>query len=151
MLNEAAMSAGIGLQICQQFCGINTVMYYTPTILRLAGVRSNRTALLLSMGPAAVNALGTIAGMFLIDRIGRRYLRCLPGYPNTNAYPHLDKTCRKVHRFKLIGLRKCFNVFLLNTAWNQSVRKLPRTNSWRVILICHCHRPHCRSWRGLGS
>lgn len=48
-------------------------MYYTPTVLRLAGVTSNRTALLLSMGPAAVNAMGTIVGMILIDRVGRRW------------------------------------------------------------------------------
>ena len=48
-------------------------MYYTPTLLRLAGVTSNRSALLLSMGPAAVNAGGTVAGMLLIDRVGRRW------------------------------------------------------------------------------
>ncbi len=62
----------MGLQIWQQLCGINTVMYYTPTILTLSGVRSNRMALLISMGPAAVNMCGTIVGMALIDKAGRR-------------------------------------------------------------------------------
>ena len=47
-------------------------MYYTPSIILLAGVDDSRTALLISMGPAAVNAGGTIVGMFCIDRIGRR-------------------------------------------------------------------------------
>ena len=64
--------AGVGLQALQQLCGINTVMYFTPTLLKLAGFRDNRTALLVSMGPAAVNALGTLLGMYLIDRSGRR-------------------------------------------------------------------------------
>jgi len=33
-------------------------MYYTPSIILLAGVEDSRTALLISMGPAAVNAAG---------------------------------------------------------------------------------------------
>jgi hypothetical protein len=33
-------------------------MYYTPSIILLAGVENSRTALLISMGPAAVNAAG---------------------------------------------------------------------------------------------
>ncbi|CAI9763382.1 unnamed protein product [Fraxinus pennsylvanica] len=39
--------AGVGLQIFQQFVGINTMMYYSPTIVQLAGFASNQTALLL--------------------------------------------------------------------------------------------------------
>lgn len=43
------LMAGVGLQIFQQFVGINTVMYYSPTIVQLAGFASNQTALLLSL------------------------------------------------------------------------------------------------------
>lgn len=64
--------AGVGLQVLQQACGINTVMYFLVSILSLAGISSNRTALLVAMGPAAVNAIGTVVGMALIDRAGRR-------------------------------------------------------------------------------
>ena len=39
-------SAGVGLQVLQQLAGINTVMYYTPAILELAGIHDNRSALL---------------------------------------------------------------------------------------------------------
>jgi Sugar (and other) transporter len=56
--------AGLGLQVLQQLCGINTVMYFTPAILELAGFQDKRTALLMAMLPAGVNATGTVAGMW---------------------------------------------------------------------------------------
>ncbi|CAL9777809.1 unnamed protein product [Musa acuminata subsp. burmannicoides] len=69
-----AFLAGAGLQAFQQFTGINTVMYYSPTIVQMAGFTSNQLALLLSLIVAAMNAAGTIVGIFLIDRCGRRRL-----------------------------------------------------------------------------
>lgn len=69
-----ALIAGVGMQIFQQLVGINTVMYYSPSIMELAGFASHRIALLLSLVVAGVNALGTIAGILLIDRSGRRKL-----------------------------------------------------------------------------
>ena len=49
-------------------------MYYSPTIMQMAGFTSNRLALLLSLITAGLNAIGTVIGMHLIDRIGRRHL-----------------------------------------------------------------------------
>ncbi|XP_042438176.1 inositol transporter 1-like [Zingiber officinale] len=69
-----AFLAGAGLQAFQQFTGINTVMYYSPTIVQMAGFTSNQLALLLSLIVAGMNAAGTILGIFLIDRCGRRRL-----------------------------------------------------------------------------
>lgn len=69
-----AFLAGAGLQAFQQFTGINTVMYYSPTIVQMAGFRSNQLALLLSLIVAAMNAAGTIVGIYLIDHVGRRRL-----------------------------------------------------------------------------
>ncbi|KAI8524425.1 hypothetical protein RHMOL_Rhmol13G0149300 [Rhododendron molle] len=66
--------AGVGLQVFQQFVGINTVMYYSPTIVQLAGFASNQTALLLSLVTAGLNALGTIVSIYFIDRMGRKKL-----------------------------------------------------------------------------
>ncbi|EIE20094.1 general substrate transporter [Coccomyxa subellipsoidea C-169] len=71
---RAQLHIGVGLQVLQQLAGINTVMYYTPVILELAGLHDKRTALLVAMAPAAVNALGTVVGMVAIDRCGRRKL-----------------------------------------------------------------------------
>lgn len=72
-----ALIAGVGLQIFQQFVGINTVMYYSPTIIQLAGYASNQTALLLSLVTAGLNALGSIVSIYFIDRTGRKKLLIL--------------------------------------------------------------------------
>lgn len=66
--------AGMGLQFFQQFVGINTVMYYSPTIVQLAGFASNRTALLLSLITSGLNAFGSILSIYFIDKTGRKKL-----------------------------------------------------------------------------
>ncbi|KAL2563644.1 hypothetical protein AAZV13_20G203600 [Glycine max] len=69
-----AFLAGAGLQAFQQFIGINTVMYYSPTIVQMAGFQSNELALLLSLIVAGMNAAGSVLGIYLIDHAGRRKL-----------------------------------------------------------------------------
>ncbi|MCO5600879.1 hypothetical protein L7F22_054996 [Adiantum nelumboides] len=71
---RSALVVGVGLQVFQQFVGINTVMYYSPSIMQMAVFTSNRLAMTLSLITSGFNALGTVAGMYLIDRIGRRRL-----------------------------------------------------------------------------
>ena len=66
--------AGVGLQVFQQFVGINTVMYYSPTIVQLAGFASNQTALALSLVTSGLNAMGSIVSIYFIDRTGRKKL-----------------------------------------------------------------------------
>ncbi|KAL6562311.1 Inositol transporter 4 [Orobanche gracilis] len=66
--------AGITVQVAQQFVGINTVMYYSPTIVQLAGFASNKTALALSLITSGLNAIGSIVSMAFVDRYGRRRL-----------------------------------------------------------------------------
>ncbi|KAF3970811.1 hypothetical protein CMV_005514 [Castanea mollissima] len=48
-------------------------MYYSLTIIQLAGIASNQTALL-SLVTSGLNALGSIASIYFIDRTGRRKL-----------------------------------------------------------------------------
>ena len=69
-----ALVAGVGLQVFQQLVGINTVMYYSPTIVQLAGFASNQTALALSLVTSGLNALGSIVSIYFIDRTGRKKL-----------------------------------------------------------------------------
>ncbi|KAK4266507.1 hypothetical protein QN277_027414 [Acacia crassicarpa] len=78
---RAAFFVGAGLQIFQQATGISIIMYYSPTIIEMAGFGSNQQALLLSLIVAGMNASGTVLGIYLIDHAGRRKLAisCLSG------------------------------------------------------------------------
>lgn len=69
-----AMIVGIGLAIAQQVTGINTVIYYAPTIFKFAGFSSSSVAILASVGVGAINVIFTLVAMGLMDRVGRRPL-----------------------------------------------------------------------------
>jgi len=69
-----ALVIGIGLAIFQQVTGINTVIYYAPTIIQSAGISSAAGSILATAGIGLVNVLMTIVSMWLIDRAGRRPL-----------------------------------------------------------------------------
>ncbi|XP_016163880.1 inositol transporter 4 [Arachis ipaensis] len=51
-----ALYAGIIVQVTQQFVGINTIMYYSPTIVQFAGIALNSTALAVSLVTSGLNA-----------------------------------------------------------------------------------------------
>jgi sugar porter (SP) family MFS transporter len=65
---------GVGIMFFQQITGINTVIYYAPTIFEFAGFDSASVAILATMGVGVVNVLMTIVSIKVIDRIGRRAL-----------------------------------------------------------------------------
>ena len=69
-----ALVVGIGLAIFQQITGINTVIYYAPTIVLSAGISSASGAILATAVIGLVNVIMTIVAMWLIDRVGRRPL-----------------------------------------------------------------------------
>lgn len=73
-LLRPAMVVGVGLAIAQQVTGINTVIYYAPTIFKFAGMSSASVAILASVGVGGVNVVLTVVAMQLIDRVGRRPL-----------------------------------------------------------------------------
>ncbi len=64
----------IGIMFIQQFVGINTVIYYAPTIFLIAGFEGARAAIIATISVGLINVGATIVAMFLIDKIGRRKL-----------------------------------------------------------------------------
>jgi SP family galactose:H+ symporter-like MFS transporter len=73
-LVRPALIVGIGLAIFQQVTGINTVIYYAPTIFQFAGFTSASVAILATVGVGVVNLAMTVVAMLLLDRVGRRPL-----------------------------------------------------------------------------
>lgn len=69
-----ALFVGIGLAIFQQITGINTVIYYAPTIFGYAGFQSSSAQILATVGVGIVNVGFTFLAIKLIDRLGRRPL-----------------------------------------------------------------------------
>jgi len=67
---------GITLQTLQQLCGINTIMYYGPFVLKDAGfgAKGNTALLINSLPLGIINFMGTIVTLLFSDKKGRRYL-----------------------------------------------------------------------------
>jgi sugar porter (SP) family MFS transporter len=64
---------GVLLAVFQQITGINTVIYYAPTLLHQAGL-GNSASLLANVGNGIVNVGMTLVAIRLIDKVGRRVL-----------------------------------------------------------------------------
>lgn len=64
---------GVLLAVFQQITGINTVIYYAPSLLQGAGF-GNSGALLANVVNGAINVIMTIVAVWLLDKVGRRPL-----------------------------------------------------------------------------
>lgn len=69
----AALLVAVSLAALQQFVGINTILYYAPTIMGQAGLSASN-AIYYSVFIGAVNVIITLVALNLVDRIGRRPL-----------------------------------------------------------------------------
>ena len=64
---------GIGIAVIQQLTGVNTIMYYAPTMLEATGLSTN-AALLATIANGAISVAMTFVGIWLLGKIGRRPL-----------------------------------------------------------------------------
>jgi sugar porter (SP) family MFS transporter len=64
---------GLGLAIFQQIVGINTIIYFAPTIFSLAGDPTSKS-IGLTVFVGVTNVVFTIVAVLLLDRVGRRKL-----------------------------------------------------------------------------
>ncbi|MDQ6837322.1 MAG: sugar porter family MFS transporter [Actinomycetota bacterium] len=70
---RGALTLGVLLAVFQQVTGINTIIYYAPTLLNNAGLGSS-SALLANVVNGVINVGMTIVAIRLLDRVGRRTL-----------------------------------------------------------------------------
>ncbi|WP_209369960.1 sugar porter family MFS transporter [Brevibacterium renqingii] len=68
-----ALVVGLTLAAIQQFGGINTIIYYAPSIIESTGLTASK-AIFYSIAIGAINLIMTIVANRLIDRSGRRKL-----------------------------------------------------------------------------
>jgi major inositol transporter-like SP family MFS transporter len=64
---------GIGLALAQQLTGINTAIYYAPTILKSTGLSTN-ASLFSTIFVGAIGVVGTVIGIWLLGVANRRPL-----------------------------------------------------------------------------
>jgi sugar porter (SP) family MFS transporter len=71
---RGSLFIAVGMTVLQQVTGINTIIYYGPQIFALAGSASHSSAILATFVVAIVNVIGTVVGISLVDRVGRKPL-----------------------------------------------------------------------------
>jgi len=71
---RGALFIAVGFTVLQQVTGINTIIYYGPQIFALAGITSDKNAILATLIVAVTNMVFTLLAMVLVDRIGRKPL-----------------------------------------------------------------------------
>lgn len=62
---------GVGVAICQQVTGVNSIMYYGTEILKQSGF-GTEAALTANIANGVISVLATFVGIWLLGRVGRR-------------------------------------------------------------------------------
>ncbi|KAI9322240.1 general substrate transporter [Dichotomocladium elegans] len=70
--NRRRLALGVLIQVFQQFTGINSIMYYAPTIFQQAGIQNTSATLIASGVNGVLNMLATIPAILYLDKLGRR-------------------------------------------------------------------------------
>jgi sugar porter (SP) family MFS transporter len=117
-LARTILAVGIGLGIFQQITGINTIIYYAPTILKEAAFGDSASTLT-TAGIGVLNFVATILALLFVDRIGRRKILLggmlgmvltMAGVAVAFAIDDFTGIWRWVTVFCLFGFIACFAV-----------------------------------------
>ncbi|MEU0098644.1 sugar porter family MFS transporter [Streptomyces sp. NPDC006267] len=66
-----ALIVGLTLAAVQQFAGINTIIYYAPTIIQQTGLNASNS-IFYSVFIGVINLVMTLVAIRLVDKVGRR-------------------------------------------------------------------------------
>jgi MFS transporter, SP family, galactose:H+ symporter len=69
-----ALIITVGIFFFQQFSGVNTIIYYSPLIFKMAGIVSNTASIVPAIIIGTVNVLACFVSVMLLDKVGRRKL-----------------------------------------------------------------------------
>ncbi len=72
--SKRALALALVLSAFQQITGINTVIYFAPEILQIAGFTTSETALFATVGIGVVNVVATVIALWVLDKVGRKPL-----------------------------------------------------------------------------
>jgi sugar porter (SP) family MFS transporter len=70
---RAMVLIGVVMAVAQQLIGVNTVIYYAPTILKSTGL-STSSAITQALSVGITNVIFTIVAILILDKVGRRPL-----------------------------------------------------------------------------
>lgn len=71
---RAPLIITVGIFFFQQLSGVNTIIYYSPIIFKMAGIVSNTESIIPAIIIGVVNVLACLLSVFLLDKVGRRKL-----------------------------------------------------------------------------
>jgi SP family galactose:H+ symporter-like MFS transporter len=71
---RSALIITVGIFFFQQFSGVNTIIYYSPIIFKMAGIISNTQSIIPAIIIGVVNVLACLLSVALLDKVGRRKL-----------------------------------------------------------------------------
>jgi SP family galactose:H+ symporter-like MFS transporter len=69
-----ALIITVGIFFFQQFSGVNTIVYYSPIIFKMAGITSNSASILPAIVIGVVNVAACFISVLYLDKAGRRRL-----------------------------------------------------------------------------
>jgi SP family galactose:H+ symporter-like MFS transporter len=69
-----ALIITVGIFFFQQFSGVNTIVYYSPIIFKMAGITGNSASILPAIVIGIVNVAACFISVLYLDKVGRRRL-----------------------------------------------------------------------------